>query len=254
MDRLTSRFIHFETPEGALVEEPGTPAPEPVAAEPAAAEPVTEPAIPDWGSTLGDHVQQLAGGMNELYGLLEQQRQPEVPSNEPQAPEWDPLDPDSVRNFVRHEAQQLADQMYQERIGPYEHVLGSAAEEQGRQIAVGEFERIERDLGKFDHDQALLHTQSLITAGVEPLQAVEAAAQRQHAFEAQLKEQWAAEQQTHLNSLTDAPTELPVGQGGATELAPPPASPHEAAQHGGPSRYEQIANTVIERRRPLTAA
>lgn len=252
MRRFDSRFIHFETPEAGLVEDPGLGAATPP--EPAAApEPVAPEAQP-WEApigTLGDHISQLAQGQQELYELL----QPEQPAPDPNAgPEWDPLDPDSVRNFIQHEARQLSESMFQERVGPFEHVLGTVAEQQGEQIARNEFETIEKELGSFNHDQALTITQGLISAGVEPLQAVQVAAQRQHAFEAELRATWEAEAEAHRNSLLEAPVEPGPATGGALEQPAAPANPHEAAQRGGPSRYEEIGRAVIERQRPLTAA
>jgi hypothetical protein len=248
MDRLLSRITHFEA-VGDPVADVGAAEPAAPAAEPAAAA-APEPAAEPWRQeieTLGDHLATIA--QNQEY--LHQQMQPPPPQQaEPTGPEWDPLNPDA---YLEHQIEQRAQAMIEERLGPLEPILGSVAEQEGERVARGEFERIGSEIGKFDQDQALLGVQALISAGVDPMQAVQAAAHRQHEYEARLKTEWEAERQAHIESLRDVPDEPGTGAGGAVGQQARPTNAAEAQAMGGPSKYENVGLRLIESRRPATA-
>jgi hypothetical protein len=234
----------METPAGdATYESIIAGAPDAAAAEvapPVAPEPSTQPAEEawqgpsqqEWEQTQG-YLQQTAPFLNELQSLLAEPDPYQQPQEQQQ---FDPGNPDAY-------LEQRLEQMWQERFGAYEPVLGQIAEREGEQMARSTLDRLASEHGEFDRDLALTAAQVYVDperGGMSPADALNAAAQFARQTEERIRADERAKYTTQLGNAANAPTDIHA-PGAAVEAPGVPT---------GRDRYEQAVANFTSRMNP----
>lgn len=180
------------------------------------------------GLTLEGLAQALAQSqsqVSEMYEYLVQQNErlntPPPPPDAPvEPPRWDPLDPQSVGEYLSHHFGGMLD----ERFAPLMPLLETFAESQGEQVANQQFDQIEKQIGPFDRKQALDRALWMIeSASIPPDQAVQYAAQEQRAFEQKIAQDAITAYEARVAGALDADGDVPAVGAGAERDEPLPS-------------------------------
>lgn len=237
--------FHYETPEDG-----GGAAPE------AAPEPVVEPAgdadgaaeAAAWALSQGDweatvnYLQQTAPVIQQVAQLLQNGGlQPQAPPAAPE-PDFDPFDPESVQTYINSQVERGL----QESIQPYTHLFNTMAESEGERLARSTMERLDAEVGSFDHDAAyMIAAGALADDSLNPDQVLTSAARFMHDFEERIRADERTKYQSELQGMRDAPQDRPVGSSAGTEGETVPT---------GPRRYHEAVERALARRQPTFPA
>jgi len=183
-------------------------------------------------SELAQALQDPGQGYNDAQGYQPQEQQP-------QQPEFDPWDPNSVQGFI----QQGIQEGIQQALGPYSGILGIVASREGEQMAHDELDKIRAEVGDFDKDTAFLVASGLIDQGHDPAAALRQGAQFSKEMEARIR---ADERQKYTGEIKQIATgsgDLPAGQGAAEQVSGPPGQ-------GGAEKYELVIRNALANGHP----
>lgn len=176
----------------------------------------------------------MAGVVSQLAELLQQ---PE-PQADPQADfEFDPFDPESVQQLIDMRAQAIA----AAQMEPFQGLLGMLSAREGEQLAKAELDRIQGEVGEFDHDMAFLVASGMVDNGHDPAQALRQSASQVREYESKIRADERAKVEAEFQGLGSAPNERGVGSGEAVPGQPVPTGPH---------RYEEAIARAMANRRP----
>lgn len=232
---LTEGEFHvmYEVPEGGGGADPAPPAGDPPAGDPPAGDPPSAWAPPqeEW-QNVTRFIEQ-AGPTLGMLGELMQEPEPQY-----QPPAIDPADPNSVSSYVDSQVQRL----FEERMAPFQPLLGQIAEREGEQAARTRLDELAGTVGNFDRDQALVAAQVLLTQGLQPDQALEQAARRQFQFEEGFRNQAIEAYKTSLTAAATATPGAPPGGSAANESPAPDR---------GKDRYELALERGMSRLHPV---
>lgn len=203
--------VSYEMPEG------GGGDPAPPADPPAGGDPAADagggwqgPAQDEWGRVTS-FMEQAAPTLSMLGELL---NDPGDPGAQQQGqPQLDPSDPASVQGYLDSQVERL----FQERVAPFQPLLGQIAEREGEQAARGRLDELAGTIGSFDRDQALVTAQVLLQQGLQPDQALEQAARRQFTSEQKFRETIINEYKASLGAAATAAPGAPADGGAANE-------------------------------------
>jgi hypothetical protein len=199
--------------------------------------------IPSWAQPLFAQNQQSAQIMQALAEAINEtpQAAPAIAPQTPGAEEYDPFDPESFQRAVDARAREQFEQLYQERLAPFEEVLNIAAQRESVEAAHGYYERIEPQVGKFDHDMA--HTVGVafqaLAPDMPPEQALWLSATVMHEYEKGLWQKFQESLGSAASNAVGAPSEAPAAAAAVSEVLPVPT---------GPERYTEAARRFMERR------
>lgn len=198
---------------------------------------------PDLAATVQEQ-QRIIDGM---YGYLEQldarfNAPPQVEPQAPEAPQWDPLDPNAVGQYLTHTFGQMLD----ERLGAMQPLLDSFGEQQGEQVANRHFDSIAATIGEFDREVALDRALYLTeVAGIPGAQALEYAARETQARDAEIARAAVAAYETRMqNGPLSVDGEAAATGNGAERIEPLPR---------GKEAYREQARRSLEARTHLRA-
>lgn len=226
---------------------PTPPAPEDEAPpEPTAEEPFAI-GRDDW-NRVNSFIEGAAPVLQTLNEAL-QYEQPGQQQPTPELPDYDPFDPESVQRYIDEASGRRVEAMLDERLAPFEPLLGRVAAEQGRVAAEQALDGLKSEIGDFDREQAVLLTQSLLSQGIEPHTALRAAAERTHDFESRIREdernKVKAEHQDYFSRLAGATPAASAG-GAAGEIQPPQFDPKS-----GVDKYRIVVNNALGAQTPI---
>jgi len=208
---------------------------EPDAPEPDAPAPDSEPEPATAWSPPQEEWQQMTGVVQQLAALLQE---PEQPQPDPMADfQFDPFDPESVQQMIDMRAQAIA----QAQMEPFQGLLGMLSAREGEQLAKAELDRIQGDVGEFDHDMAFLIASGMVDNGSDPAGALRQSAGQVREFESKIRADERAKVEAEFQGLGTAPREQGVGSG---EAVPGESVPT------GPGRYDQIVERWRANQRP----
>lgn len=196
----------------------------------------------DWEATVG-YLQQTAPLLQQMAMFMQQggpqQQQPQAPAyQEPSLPELDPFDPESVQAHI--EARVMAGM--EEAMGPYRHMFNTMAESEGERLARSTMERLDQEVGHFDHDAAyMIAAGALGDESLNPNDVLTSAARYMHDFEASIRADERQKYQSELAGLRDLPPDGSVGSAAAQETETVPR---------GPRRYHEAVERALARRNP----
>jgi len=225
-------IFEFETVEDPSLGDGGTgetPPPEPALV-------VEEP----WALTQDqwEQTQQSLQTLGQYAPVLDQLAQRLAPPSyaEPELPEFDPFEPESVSAFVQAAVQQGVKQA----LGPFEGVLGMVAQSKGEEFVTQEFDRLSAmpEIGSFDREIAAPIAYGLAEqfgAQIDSRTALKMAAERVSAYEKKIRADERAQITGQMTTLAGAPATLNGTAAGAT----PPA----------PKTYEEVVARFRERHR-----
>ncbi len=174
--------------------------------------------------------------LSELaQGYYAQQGQP--PQQQQTAPEeeFDPYDPDSIRNYVNTGVRSAVD----EALSPYTGMLSYVATRESQQTAEQELQRLQEQVGAFRQDPALLIAAPMIDAGYPAQEALLAAAQYMYGMEQEIRNEAREAYKKELQELSSAPRTGAAGHD-AQEMDNIPT---------GPDRYQVAVERALARRR-----
>lgn len=163
---------------------------------------------------------------------------PQPPSGE----DFDPFDPDSVQNYIQESVQYGVTQALQQNFAPYEGVLGMVASQQGEALARQELEKIQGEIGEFDHDSAFLVASGMIEQGVDPVRALRQAAGYARETEERIRADERERYKSELQKLASAPTQAPAGSANGDQIDSVPT---------GKGRYEEAVRRALANRTPM---
>lgn len=236
------RFVDFETDEFGGGGDLGGEAPHtPAESAPAETAPETlpgeaaawgGPSQEDWGR-ITQYVEQTSPLLGQLGEILYEEPQQQEP------PEFNPDNPEQWM-------QQRLEAMFQERFGAFEPVLGQFAEQQGEKIARETLAGLEGEVGKFDHDEAILRAKVFMSEGLEPRQALREAATQQFKRESALRQSAVEDYKRSLTEAANAPV-VPGAVAGAPAVDAPVVPT-------GTDRYTKAVSGFFERRQPVSPA
>lgn len=234
------QLFFYEAPEDGGNAAPVEPVVEPEVVEtPAEPEPPWSLSQDDWNATLG-YLQQTAPLIQQMAQYMQgggfQQQAPASP--ESSLPDLDPFDPDSVQAHI--EARVAAGM--EEAMGPYRHMFNSMAESEGERLARSTMERLDQEVGAFDHDAAyMIAAGALADESLDPNDVLTNAARYMHDFEAQIRADERQKYKDELAGLRDIPPDGSVGSAAAQETETVPR---------GPRRYHEAVERALARRNP----
>lgn len=169
--------------------------------------------------------QEALGQFGQHAGVLEQLGQ--MLNQEPDAelPEFDPFEPDSFQKAVDARVAQVLD----ERLGPIESLADQQIHDQGEKMIAEHLEKLQGELGEFDHAAASLVAQGLLGEVGEPVQALKQGAELVQKIEKAAGEKAVAAYKEQLANIGRAPSET-GGDSAAIDTAAPPLNEVEAAK------------------------
>jgi hypothetical protein len=201
----------------------------------AEAEPVEDAAPeepPGWFKQYLDKTDPL---LNQLREALE----PE-PAPAPAPVDLSQLDmtnPEHVAWLVNYQIQQA--------MQPYEPILGTTAEQQGRDVANKFFDNLEGELGSFDRDQALVQYTALMAEnpGAQPEQVLQHAARQTAEYEKGIAARAVEAYKSQIGELAANRNQPAAGASAAVE---------NEAMPTGADKYEIMAARWAANQRPVT--
>lgn len=209
----------------------------PAAATPegeATAQSWTGPSQEEWQQTQ-QVLQQVGQGLPFLSEL--QQLLAEDPAQQQSYQQIDPnADPQAYMDA-------RLEQMFNERFGAFEPVLGQIAEREGEQAARNELDRLASEGGDFNRDIALVVAQQRVDQ-MGPQQALAAGAEFARNLQKQIGDQAVEAYKQSIAAAASAPTDVSA-PGAATDL---PATPT------GRDRYEEAARRAWAEMHPVNPA
>lgn len=181
---------------------------------------------------------QIAQAMQHGYQQPAYQQQPYEP--EP-APNFDPFEPETVRNYIRAEIDRGVEEGLRSGLEPYGPLLETVASTEGERQARAVLENLSSSVGAFDEDAAMILAAGLMGQGsVAPDHALRVSAQYLHELETRVREDERSRYMKEIENLSNAPSEHPVaGTPGATEMESVPT---------GPDRYKIALDRAMARR------
>lgn len=201
----------------------------------------------EWEATQ-NYLQQTAPLLQQIQQqqmlAAQQQQQAQMQQQMPQLPqEFDPFDPESVRNYIDSHVQYGVQSGIQQAISPYEGMMASVAQQQGEAQAREAMEMIQSEVGEFDQDMAFMFASGVIDQVADPTQALRFGAQQAKAYEDKIRADAVEKYKKEMSELSQAPREAPVGGTSADVMEKVPT---------GPDRYEEIAARWLARQHPTS--
>jgi hypothetical protein len=192
------------------------------------------PSQEDWQSVVGFQ-QQVAPFLSELAGAL----QTEQGQQQPQGPEYDPWDEDSVRNYIGSNIQQGINQALE----PYAGILGLVASQEGEKLAHSELDKIKEEVGDFDRDTAFLIASGLIDQGHDPAAALRRAAEFSKEVESRIRADERKKYEGDVARVAGSRGDVPTNGQPAEISRTPPGG-------GGQEKYLEAVQRAIANRHP----
>lgn len=236
-------FIDFEvSPDGGTAPAGGDIAatPDPPAAATPESDPTTLPA--SWTGPSQEEWQQTQRVLQEVgQGLPFLSELQQLLAEDP-SQGYQQLPPDPAADPQAYMDARL-EQMFNERFGAFEPVLGQIAEREGEAAARNELDRLASEGGDFNRDLALLVAQQRVEQ-LGPQQALAAGAEYARSVQKQIGESAVEAYKQSIAAAATAPTDVSA-PGAATDL---PATPT------GRDRYEEAARRAWDSMHPVNPA
>lgn len=191
----------------------------------------------DWEATV-NYLRQTAPVIQQVAHMMQNGGMQQQQEPQPQEPDFDPFDPSSVQEYINNQVQQGLEQ----GIAPYTHLFNTMAESEGERLARSTMERLDQEVGSFDHDAAyMIAAGALADESLNPDQVLTSAARFMHDFEERIRADERTKFQGELQQMREAPRDRPVGSSAGTEGETVPT---------GPRRYHEAVERAMARRRP----
>lgn len=198
----------------------------------------TPPAPPaGWQGPSQEEWQNVMGFQSLILDALAE----DTDTGDPVTPDLPNLtDPAQARAFMETVANQRAEQLYKERFAPFEPILNDVAKEKGKEMVVGELDRIAKGdpasgragIGEFDREQATIVAQAYFAQGIPADKAIRLAAENTLAHEQRIRASSLGAERQQMQHRFDAGWEPRAGARAGEETPPVPS---------GRDKYEQIA-------------
>lgn len=236
------QLFFYEAPEDGGGTPAPEPDPEPVGDTGGDAEGAAEAAAwalsqDDWEATV-NYLRQTAPVIQQVAQMMQNGAMQPQQQQAPPEPDFDPFDPESVQSYINNQVQQGLEQ----GIAPYTHLFNTMAESEGERLARSTMERLDQEVGSFDHDAAyMIAAGALADESLNPDQVLTSAARFMHDFEERIRADERTKYQGEIQQLREAPRDRPIGSSSGVEGETVPT---------GPRRYHEAVERAMARRRP----